>query len=342
MHCRPGVRSRALGFLLALAVLAAAPRAEAHDARPLLLNLSEQSPLVYRARVRIPPSVPPGNRPTLAWPDDCEDVALERPGADAAGFVQLARCASPLDGRRIGIRYALFNPSLSTVARFVPLGDAPRTAVLAPDESAWIVPRAPSTLEVAADYLMLGVEHIWAGTDHLLFVVGLLLLARTGRRILLVVTGFTVAHSVTLSLSALGLLRLAVPPIEAAIALSIVFLAAELVRPDPRRLAVRYPLLVSSTFGLLHGLGFAAALGEIGLPPEERTTALLFFNVGVELGQLAFIAPFVIVALIWRARGVAARWPAAERVAGAVRTGLLPYAIGVLASFWFVERVTGF
>lgn len=329
-------------LLLTFASLVQVPGAEAHDARPLVVSVFEQSELVYRAQIRVPPSVAPGNGPVLEWPNGCADVSSEGLGASVSGFVQLARCTSPIDGRAITIRYALFNPSLATVARYVPLAGAPRTSVLAPDEPVWTVPGTPSGLDVARDYLALGTGHIWAGADHLLFVIGLLLLARTGRRILLVVTGFTAAHSITLSISALGWIRLPVPPIEAAIALSIVFLAAELVRPDPARLAVRYPVLVSSAFGLLHGLGFAAALGGIGLPLEERITALLFFNLGVELGQITFIAPFVLGALIWRARAVAARSPVTERFVTFARTGILPYAMGVIASFWFVGRVAGF
>ena len=198
-------------------------------------------------------------------------------------FVQtmLVKCASSMngiDGTKISIHYALYNPSLSTLLRYTPADGATRTAVLAPTESEWVVPPAPSWQTVARDYLVLGVKHIWEGVEHLLFVAGLLLIARTPRRIAFAVTGFTLAHSVTLSLSALGFVRLPIPPIEAGIALSILFLAREVALPHPGSLARRYPLAVSSAFGLLHGFGFAAALREAGLPRREIVAALLFFN----------------------------------------------------------------
>src|SRR5262249_35013809 len=154
--------------------------------------------------------------------------------------------------------------------------------------------------EVAIGYLKLGVEHIWQGIDHLLFVTGVLVLARTRRRVVLAITGFTLAHSLTLCASVLGLVRLPVPPVEAAIALSILFLAREIARPDPYGIAHRFPIAVSSIFGLLHGFGFAAALREVGLPPRELALGLLSFNLGVEIGQLAFIA--VMVAILFALR----------------------------------------
>jgi hydrogenase/urease accessory protein HupE len=338
--CAGQIAATAAACLLLLLPFAAA---RAHDARPLAVTLAEQASQVYRVTVRVPPSITSDNVPSLEWPADCQvTTPAERARPAALAWIELVHCDAPIDGQRIGIRYPLFNPSLSTVARFTPLAGAVRTAVLPPDETGWTVPSEPGRIEVARDYLALGVEHIWAGADHLLFVIGLLLLARSGRRILLVITGFTIAHSITLSLSALGFIELAVPPIEAAIALSIVFLAAELARPDPQRLARRYPLIVSSTFGLLHGLGFAAALGEIGLPASERLTALLFFNVGVELGQIAFILPFVAAAWAWQTCDFGRRFVALGTGVVVARQRLMPYGIGVLAAFWFVQRLAGY
>ena len=153
---------------------------------------------------------------------------------------------------------------------------------------------------VAVQYTWLGMEHIWIGFDHLLFVLCLIWIAGSLRRILITITGFTLAHSVTLALSALQIVVLPVPPIEAVIALSVLFLATEIARGEggfngakgangaSGALTWRYPIAVSSTFGLLHGLGFAAVLNEIGLPQTELVTGLVFFNVGVEIGQVVF------------------------------------------------------
>ena len=162
--------------------------------------------------------------------------------------------------------------------------------MLPPDELVWIAPEDPNWRTVARDYIVLGFSHIWEGPDHLMFVAGLILLARRPKRILLAVTGFTAAHSITLSLATLDLVHLPIPPVEAMIALSILFLAGELARKDSGSFSHRFPIALSFTFGLLHGFDFASALGEIGLPRGELAVGLVFFNLGVEFGQIAFIA----------------------------------------------------
>jgi len=215
-------------------------------------------------------------------------------------------------------------------------GQTLRAQVLPPEAAAWSIPRESTWMRVALSYLELGIRHIWTGFDHLLFVTGLLVLAGTLRRVILAITGFTLAHSVTLSLSALGLVRLPSAPVEAAIALSILFLAWEIARPLPQSLARRYPLLVSCAFGLLHGFGFAAALREVGLPTDELAVALLCFNLGVEVGQIVFIVA-VLALLVPAAR-------AAGRISGLAGWQARPeivwgYALGVPATFWFFQRL---
>jgi hydrogenase/urease accessory protein HupE len=181
--------------------------------------------------------------------------------------------------------------------------------------------------EVARAYAVLGVEHILSGVDHLFFVIGLLFLVGFNRRLMWTVTAFTAAHSLTLALSALGWLTLRPPPVEACIALSIVLVVVESLKQQST-LARRWPALVAFLFGLVHGLGFAGALQEIGLPPQHMFTALLTFNVGVEIGQL------MTVAAAWALWRLAAGWP---RVA-AMRTAAL-YGMGTVASFWAWSRV---
>ncbi|MEH2624483.1 hydrogenase/urease accessory protein HupE [Bradyrhizobium sp. AZCC 1719] len=202
----------------------------------------------------------------------------------------------------------------------------------------WIeIATSRSSLEVATTYLMHGVEHILLGYDHLLFVLALILIVRRGRVLLITVTAFTVAHSITLSLATLGVVHIPGPPVEATIALSILLLACEIIRSDRGQasLTAQWPWLVAFSFGLLHGFGFAGALTEIGLPQGDIPLALLAFNVGVEAGQLVFIA--AVLGALRCAKWI--RLPAfLERHARPVTT----YAIGIMAAYWFTERLAGF
>ncbi|MGA8051340.1 MAG: HupE/UreJ family protein [Burkholderiales bacterium] len=209
------------------------------------------------------------------------------------------------------------------------------TQRLTPRQPAATIPAHESPLAVAAIFLRLGVEHILTGVDHLLFVLALLIIARERWRLLMTVTAFTVAHSITLALATLGFVHVPQRPVEAVIALSIAFVAAEIVRGRQGNagLAAQAPWIVAFAFGLLHGFGFAGALSEIGLPEGRIPLALLFFNVGVEVGQLLFIAAALsTLAWIRHVRLQLPRW--ADLVP--------PYAIGSVAMFWVVQRVAAF
>ena len=194
------------------------------------------------------------------------------------------------------------------------------------------IPLRPSAFDVVRTYTVLGIEHILLGVDHLLFVLALLLLVRGVRRLVATVTAFTVAHSITLGAATLGFVHVPPAPVEAVIALSILFLASELAR---RRvggnadLTERFPWVVAFSFGLLHGFGFAGALSEVGVPAQAVPLALLFFNVGVELGQLLFIA--AVFGFGWLVRSSALRVPQGWQRAAA-------YVIGSVAAFWVVQR----
>ncbi len=181
--------------------------------------------------------------------------------------------------------------------------------------------------EIASAYTVLGIEHILTGIDHLMFVIGLLFLVGFNRRLLWTITAFTAAHSLTLASSALGLLVLRPPPVEASIALSIVLVAGEALH-QKQTLARRWPALIAFLFGLVHGLGFAGALKEIGLPEQHLSVALLSFNIGVEIGQLFTVG---CCWLLWR---LASRWPQLARL----RTALL-YGIGTAAAYWSWLRI---
>jgi hydrogenase/urease accessory protein HupE len=187
----------------------------------------------------------------------------------------------------------------------------------------------------AGGYFVLGVEHILSGIDHLLFVLALVLIVRGVGLLVKTITAFTIAHSITLALATLGFVKVPSAPVEAVIALSIVFVAAEIVRArrGEHGLTERAPWLVAGTFGLLHGFGFAGALAQVGLPQNDIPLALLFFNLGVEAGQLAFVAAVLaVLALVRRANITFPRW-----------TPLVPpYAIGSIAMFWVIQRLSIF
>jgi hydrogenase/urease accessory protein HupE len=196
--------------------------------------------------------------------------------------------------------------------------------------------RAPAgTGEIAWSYTVLGIEHILAGFDHLLFVLALLLIVRGGKRIIATVTAFTVAHSITLVAATTGWVNVPGPPVEAIIALSIVFVAAEVLHGINGKpgLTARAPWLVAFSFGLLHGLGFAGALAEIGLPQNAIPVALLMFNIGVEIGQLIFVASVLIV-------GVAISRFVSRNTEWAIP--VTAYGVGSIAAFWTIERVISF
>lgn len=322
------------GTLLCLAgLLASAAPAGAHQFAPSLLELDEQ--LGGRAAVRWkqPLVRVQGSELRPVLPIDCEGVGepVVRREATALEASWTIACADGLVGKTVGVEGIA--ESRADVLLRVALEDGRSFGrVLSGDAPSFQIPREENALEVVQGYATLGVEHILTGFDHLLFVLGLTLLVGPGRTLLWTITAFTLGHSLTLALAALGFVRLPPAPIEAAIALSIYVLAVELARPDDRSLLRRHPWPMAATFGLLHGLGFAGALSQVGLPQREIPLALLSFNIGIELGQLAFVA---VILLVWT---VLRRLPlGASRVAR-----LAPaYAIGSLAAFWLIERSLG-
>ena len=247
-----------------------------------------------------------------------------------------------LDGGLAGqaVRFPdLAQSRVDVLVRLVRLDGTTQLGRVLPLAPAFAFTASPGSLEVANTYTVLGIEHILMGVDHLLFVLALLILVQGTRRLIATITAFTLAHSLTLFAATLGWIHIPGPPVEAVIALSIVFVAGEIVHARQGRpgLTQRYPWIVAFTFGLLHGLGFAGALAEVGLPPLSIPLALLFFNVGVEIGQLIFIA--AVLAVIGAGRRIG-------RSLSLTPPGWLwrvpPYAIGGLASFWVVQRVAAF
>jgi len=273
-------------------------------------------------------------------PESCKPSESGTHFADGA-YIERARlrCDGGLVGKRIAID-GLEATRTDVLVRIERADGTTQTVRLTPEDTAFTVVAAQSGIAVAGAYFGLGVEHILLGIDHLLFVLALLFLVGSWPRLVATVTAFTAAHSLTLAAATLGWVHVPQKPVEAAIALSIVFVAADLLRPREASLTRRMPWVVAFAFGLLHGFGFAGALSATGVPAHAVPIALLFFNLGVEAGQLAFIAGVWV--LFWGAHRLGARPNTSSwQVARAVSTPAA-YAIGALAAFWSIERTVAF
>lgn len=321
-------------WLLVLAVLLWPGAVRADALQPGYLELTQRSDKDWSIVWKAPILGGLATRASPALPGFCH-VTPRGSGLSNAALVTRAdmACTKPLSGAQVGLAgiEASFTDALLRIA---PLGQPVQTERLTRDRPLVEVATQPDRWQVARTYLVIGVEHILAGFDHLLFVIALVLLLQKGWTVIKAATAFTVAHSITLAGSSLGLFGLSQPPIEALIALSIIFLAVEITKQDgvTRRLTERIPWVVAFLFGLLHGFGFAGALREIGLPDGEVPMALLTFNLGVELGQLLIIA--LTLGLLASLRRFAQ--PAMRPV---MMTAT--YLIGGIASFWLIERIIG-
>ncbi len=323
-------------FLFVL-LLFACSSARADELRLAYLELRQVDAETYQLMWRVPARGGEARlRLNVVLPPGTVDLVEPRAAFVGARHVEHRRIRQPggLAGRTIEID-GLSDGGAEVLVRVVHDDGTAQVTRLVPMRKQFVVEATVGRLEVVRAYLLLGIQHILLGIDHLLFVFALLMIVNGGSRIVTTVTAFTVAHSITLVAATLGWLNLPPAPVEATIALSIVFLAREVVSAWRRRpsLTRRVPWVVAFVFGLLHGLGFAGALAEIGLPQQAIPLALLCFNVGVEIGQLAFVA--VVLALGSALRGVLARrgeWP----------RWATPYAIGGAASLWMVQRIAAF
>lgn len=322
------------GITMVVVLLVVAP-AFAHELRPAYLALREEkpgefsvlwkTPMLGDARLALAPEfsgdAPPATPVTTRTP----------PGAAVQTWTLRA---SALRGQTLRIR-GLENTMTDALVRFEFADGTTWTQRLTPRQPLAVIPIRPAAAAVSGVYLKLGVEHILTGMDHLLFVLALIIITRGGWKLVTTVTAFTLSHSITLTAATLGFVHVPQRPVEAVIALSIVFVASEIVHGWQGRegITARAPWMVALTFGLLHGLGFAGALSEVGLPQGHIPLALLFFSVGVEAGHFLFIGVVLaLIALVRRVKLPAPQW--AQLV--------LPYAIGSVAAFWLIQRVAGF
>jgi hydrogenase/urease accessory protein HupE len=320
---------------LLLGVFVHVLEAPAHESRPAYLEINQVSRDRYEVLWHTPLLAGMRLPVVLKFPDTVhnvtEPVQRELPGSLLER--RLIEAIGGLEGK--SIEFVGLQATITDVLVRVQVSDGTPSTTLIHPSRPWVdIAATQGVGMIAGAYLMHGIEHILFGFDHLLFVLALILIVRSGRVLLLTITAFTVAHSITLSLATLGIVQVPGPPVEATIALSILLLACEIVRlrRGETSLTARWPWVVAFSFGLLHGFGFASALTEIGLPRGDIPLALFAFNVGVEVGQLIFIG--VVVGAV-----ACAKWiglpPAAERQALPVAT----YAIGILAAFWLIERL---
>jgi hydrogenase/urease accessory protein HupE len=332
------------GLLAAVLLVVSSAPARAHELDPGFLDLSRLAGDNWRVIWKVPQA---GGQPmslVATLPEGC--TPREPSGApkfDGRSFVWqwVAACQDGIAGGEIDIR-GLELTRTDVLVRFEAEPGRARSERLTSARTSFVAPRSAGASGVFSTYVSLGVVHILEGVDHLLFVFALLLLIRGWRMLIGAVTSFTAAHSLSLAAATLGWITVPAPPVEAVIALSIMFLAAELVRPGGvgLRLTERFPWVVSFAFGLLHGLGFAGALLDIGLPQGEVPLALLAFNVGVEVGQLLFILAVMTTAVLIRRLYPALLVPFATP--GRPGRRLVGYGIGSVAAFWFVSRVAVF
>ena len=328
-------------LLILILLTAFSPGVFAHEVRPAYLELRQTGSETYDALWKVPGL---GDDLRLGLyvelPANCTNVAEPRGSMVNSAFAErwTVKCAGGLSGGTVHIA-GLSGTATDVLVRLERTDGSTQVTRLTPSAPSFVVETAPSALEVARTYLVLGVEHILFGVDHLLFVLALFILVKGTRRLIATVTAFTVAHSLTLAAATLGYVHVPGPPVEAGIALSIVFVATEIVHSRQGRsgLTEKFPWIVAFTFGLLHGFGFASALSEVGLPQSAIPVALLFFNVGVEIGQLLFIAS--IFAITGLARQVAQR----IGVSQPTWAWRIPaYAIGSISAFWVIQRISVF
>jgi hydrogenase/urease accessory protein HupE len=316
-------------------ILAAGSAVSADEIRPAYLELREVAPGEFNVLWQTPMA---GDVRLALQPEFSGDARASSPvatravagGAQSMAIQTWTLRAPALRGQTLRIR-GLEKTVTDVLTRIQFLDGTVAINVLQPSSPALVVPERQSVLALARNYILYGIQHIWFGIDHLLFVLGLLLIVGDRWTLVKTITSFTVAHSITLALATLGLAHAPVEPVNAAIALSILFLGPEVARiwRGESSLTIRRPWLVAFIFGLLHGFGFAGALTGAGLPRGDLAVALLTFNIGVEIGQIAFV--LLVVALERSFRQLEISWPPwLARAPG--------YLIGSAGAFWTFQR----
>jgi hydrogenase/urease accessory protein HupE len=309
----------------------------ADEIRPGYLELNEERLNTFAVLWKVPQKS--GQKLSLRprFPDRCTNKTSAISQVINGATLQrwYIHCVENIVGQQISIE-DINNSNTDVLLRLKWLDGSSSTVILKPASQFYTIPEKSTTADIASTYLRLGTEHILLGVDHLLFVFALLLIVNSARRLIVTITSFTLAHSITLGAATLGFVHVPQQPVEAVIALSILFLAVELVHGQQGRkgAAAKWPWLIAFLFGLLHGFGFAGALAEIGLPQQAIPLALIFFNLGVEMGQLVFVVAALSV-------GWALRQLNQPSLLEKAKTAAI-YSIGSLSSFWIFERISTF
>ncbi len=315
----------------------------ADEIRPGYLELRETSHNVFSVLWKVPAKGDKKLSLKAQLPAGCHNQTPLNGQFFNGAYIQrwMVDCEDGLIEQSISIE-GLESTNTDVLLRMEFMDGASQSVRLTPAERSFHIPAEASSLQIIRTYTWLGIEHILLGIDHLLFVFALLLIVKDLRRLVWTVTAFTIAHSITLAGATLGYLHAPQQPVEAIIALSIVFLAVEIIhgQQGQPRLTHRAPWIVAFSFGLLHGFGFAGALSEVGLPQSAIPLALLFFNLGVEIGQLFFVGTFVIIAQL--AKGYLNRMETIKFDYSAWGQRSVAYVIGPVAFYWVIERTMAF
>ena len=325
--------------LIIFAALIISASAHGHEGRPLFIEIEQQSDAEFKLNWRLPPPLQGNNAPSLRIINESNNTLCKSSSSSlqlGPQFIgnRLYYCpmgisenSSATPSLRLALDYGRSPPNTAFLLRLRNLEGTTQSQFYSGSEQEIVLDFQSSAANNSLlSYLQQGVEHIAGGYDHLLFVACLIFIAGSLRRTLITISGFTVAHSITLGLASFGYISVPIFAIETCIALSIAYLAAEIINNQRSTLTWRHPALVALLFGLLHGFGFASALSEIGLPDEERIPALLLFNLGVELGQIGFVLVFLpLLSILKKITSSVSTWVA--------------YIVGCLAMFWTLQRL---
>lgn len=324
-------------FILFFVLLLTAIISQADEIRPAYLEVKEFKTAYYDLLLKLPIK---GRKKTpieLVLPEKCLAITPISKHLVPGAYIQRwsIKCEEGLVNKLLSFK-GLKRSSTDVLLRLEFLSGISQSILLTPSKTRYTVPKEESSLQIVQTYTGLGIGHILLGFDHLLFVFALLLIVKNMRRLLWTITAFTLAHSITMISATLGLITVPQKPVEAIIALSIVFLAMEIMHEKQGKVGLtsRYPWLIAFIFGLLHGFGFAGALAEIGLPQQAISLALIFFNIGVEIGQMIFVVFVVVMTVFLHKLHLNVL---VEKV-----KALIIYGIGGLSSFWLVERISSF
>jgi len=309
----------------------------ADEIRPAYLEIKQKDIKSFAMLFKVPAKKDERLSIYVQLPTSCSYLNSSSSSFIKGAYVEHSffRCKDNIQNKSLTIK-GLEKTNTQLLLRIEFLNKTSQSVILKPTKSTYTIKEDASSTQIIKTYSVLGIEHILMGYDHLLFIFALLLIVRNFSRLLWTISAFTLAHSITMASATLGFVHVSQAPVEAVIALSILFLAIELIykKESKTSLTFKYPWLIAFIFGLLHGFGFAGALAEIGLPQHAITLALIFFNIGVEIGQLIFVVSVVMFSLIFaQYKNILISLQAKK---------IMIYIIGSLSSFWLIERLLTF